>query len=48
MLAVKDRVNFSRYSDKQTSDYVVDLKQLLPSELDLQKLREVFHILISR
>ena len=46
--AVKDRVNFSRYSDKQTSDYVVDLKQLLPSVLDLQKLREDFQILISR
>ena len=45
--AVKDRVNFSRYSDKQTSDYVVDLKQLLPSVLDFQNLREDFQSLIS-
>ena len=45
--AVKDGVNFSHYSDKQTSDYVVNLKQLLPSVLDLKKLREDFQILIS-
>ena len=45
--AVKDGVNFSHYSDKQTSGYVVNLKQLLPSVLDLKKLREDFQILIS-
>lgn len=46
--AVKDRVNFSGYSDRQTSDYVVDLKQLLPSTLDLNNLKDDFQILISR
>ena len=46
--AVKDCVNFSGYSDRKNSDFTVDLKQLLPSTADLNKLKNDFHILISQ
>ena len=46
--AAKDRIDFSRLSDSQPSQCEMDLESLLPSQSDVETIKGVISVLLSR